>query len=407
MTSMPNQFDLEGPDFIVFSDDWGEHPSSCQHIFRHIAKDHRVLWVNTIGMRNPTFTFRDARKVVRKATKMFDSRNSASGARHLGGRITVCQPLMLPGIRWPMVRRFNARSVTNAVTSLLQANKFGDPIIVTTVPNFSEYPELIEDHKVVYYCVDDFTLWPGLDAELVREMESRLIARADCLIAVSEVLCERLKISGKPVHLLTHGVDVDLFSTHSEHIHSTLNSIQAPRVGFFGLIDGRMDWDLVVSLTKMMPEFAFVFAGPVDASAGPLPHATNLHFLGSIGYAELPKFTCGIDALILPYKANGLGKVLSPLKLKEYLATGKPVISAPVGAIEDWMDTISVAHTHGEWAEYLGKAVGPSAGHRSPVTSEHLRRHSWDAKATEFLSICSRNLDKAAIVSEYLPAAAP
>ena len=102
MTSTTDKPQIRRPDFLVFSDDWGEHPSSCQHIFRHIAKDHRVLWVNTIGMRNPTFTLRDARKIVRKVTKMLFSRRSASPAHRIEGNLTVCQPLMLPGIigRW-------------------------------------------------------------------------------------------------------------------------------------------------------------------------------------------------------------------------------------------------------------------------------------------------------------------
>ena len=394
MTSTANTQDVRRPDFLVFSDDWGEHPSSCQHIFRHIARDHRVLWVNTIGMRNPTFTLRDARKVLRKLTRMFDSRRSATFARRIEGRMTVCQPFMLPGIRWPVVRAFNARSVTKSVGSLLQDKEFDDPIIVTTVPNSSEYPKLLEGRKVVYYCVDDFSLWPGLDAQLVHEMESRLVARADCLIGVSEALCDRLRSSGKFAHLLAHGVDVDHFATKAEHEHHVLSKIPRPRVGFFGLIDGRMDWELMVTLAKSLPNVAFVFAGPVDASAGVLPQQNNLNFVGSLRYEELPNFICGVDALILPYKINGLAQVLSPLKLKEYLSTGKPVISAPIGAAEEWADAISIARDPVEWKEALHKVLQRDMVESTSVTARSFAAQSWSSKAIAMLSLCNR-LDEA------------
>lgn len=302
--------------------------------------------------------------------------------------MTVCQPFMLPGIRWPVVRAFNARSVTKSVGSLLQDKEFDDPIIVTTVPNSSEYPKLLEGRKVVYYCVDDFSLWPGLDAQLVHEMESRLVARADCLIGVSEALCDRLRSSGKPAHLLAHGVDVDHFATKAEHEHHVFSKIQRPRVGFFGLIDGRMDWELMVTLAKILPNVAFVFAGPVDASAGVLPQLDNLHFVGPIRYAELPAFICGVDALILPYKVNNLSRALSPLKLKEYIATQKPIISAPIGATEAWADSISISKDLMEWKQSIHHALKGEPGKRVPINVNSLMAQSWGSKAIELISLC-------------------
>lgn len=388
MTSKSNQSDARSPDFVVFSDDWGEHPSSCQHIFRHIAKNHRVLWVNTIGMRNPTFTLRDARKVVRKATKMFDSRNSAAGARRPEGRIAVCQPLMLPGIRWPLVRAFNARSVTRKVHSMLEVLNFIDPIVVTTVPNAAEYPEILSGRRVLYYCVDDFSLWPGLDSSVVRDMETKLIARSDCIVGASEALCERFQKYGKRSHLLTHGVDIDHFSNGVEHEHRVLNAIPKPRVGFFGLIDGRMDWNLLVLLARTLSNVNFVFAGPVDSSAGLLPQESNIYFVGPINYDELPEFVCGMDALILPYKNDDLGKVLSPLKLKEYLATGRPILSSAVKAAEEWEDAIVMARTISEWEHYLRDILNRTFIKQSRDVYEHLSKQSWQVKANEMLKFC-------------------
>lgn len=211
MMSAEHMAPLQDPDFVVFSDDWGEHPSSCQHIFRHIAKNHRVLWVNTIGMRNPTLSWKDARKILVKASKMFGNKRKPENAR-ADDNITVCQPFMLPGSRSRVVRALNARSVTRKVKEIMDDIGMVEPIVVTTVPNASDYSGLLENRKVIYYCVDDFSLWPGHEVGVVRQMESRLIDRADCLIAVSKNLSKRLSVSGKSTHFITHGVDLEMFS---------------------------------------------------------------------------------------------------------------------------------------------------------------------------------------------------
>ena len=388
MTSMPNQFDLEGPDFIVFSDDWGEHPSSCQHIFRHIAKDHRVLWVNTIGMRNPTFSWTDARKVFIKVSKMFGkAREPVAPSRDRN--ITVCQPFMLPSSRSRAVRAFNARSVTRTVSAMMASLGMDAPIFVTTVPNASEYQELLHGRKVVYYCVDDFSLWPGLDADMVREMEARLIARADCLIAVSDTLFQRLSRSGKPTRLLTHGVDLEMFSTAAVSELPCLSNIPKPRVGFFGLIDGRMDWELLIPLAKRMPEVSFVFAGPVDASAGELPRVENMHFVGRVAYRKLPEFVAGLESLMLPYRTGALAEALSPLKLKEYLATGRPIVISPIGEARRWAGAMSIAATVEEWSDALrsvGRGGNPTEHSRATID---LSRDSWEQKSLEFQEMCA------------------
>jgi hypothetical protein len=373
---------------VVFSDDWGEHPSSCQHIFRHIAKNHRTLWVNTIGMRNPTLSWTDARKVVVKISKMF-GRNKESAAEERRDSITVCQPFMLPGSRSRVVRGFNARSVTGKVQALLDMLDMRDPVVVATVPNASEYPELLKGRKVIYYCVDDFSLWPGLDANVVREMEAKLIEQADSIIAVSDTLFQRLAKSGKPTRMLTHGVDLEMFSTPVASELPLLRKIPKPRVGFFGLIDGRMDWDLVVPLAKRMPEISFVFAGPVDSSAGGIPQVENVHFIGRVDYRELPAFVAGLEALMLPYRTGDLSEAISPLKLKEYLATGKSIVSAPIAEARRWSNDLRVASSLDQWVDALTMGQRDVTGAANVPAKGILVDESWEQKARTFCEMCA------------------
>ena len=386
--SMPNQPDTRSQDFVVFSDDWGEHPSSCQHIFRHIAQDHRVLWVNTIGMRNPTFTLTDLRKVLIKVHKMLRFRSQRSQRTEPVGHLSVCQPVMLPFGEVSLVRRFNAWSVTRWVHSAIRTLNLHDPIVVSTVPNAADYTEILDARRVVYYCVDDFSLWPGLDSKRVGDMERRLVEKSGIIVAVSDALAKKFAGTGKKIAVLTHGVDIEHFGASENSEHARVRNIPEPRVGFFGLIDGRFDGNLVGELAERMPDISFVFAGPTDASAGKLPHRENLHFVGALPYAQLPSFIAGMRTLILPYKTDGLAEMLSPLKLKEYLATRKPVVSAPIAAAHDWLGSLLVARSPTEWESALRRIVGRKSAECTAEFNERLAAESWHGKANKLLVLC-------------------
>ena len=142
--------------FLVFSDDWGEHPSSCQHLFRQISKTHKVLWVNTVGMRNPRPALSDFDKALSKVRRMFWGPVPSNKNKPAAG-VIACQPAMLPFIRLPLIRRINCSSVIRTVRRWLARLGMQGPILVTTVPNACDYTGKCGESRVVYYCVDDFT----------------------------------------------------------------------------------------------------------------------------------------------------------------------------------------------------------------------------------------------------------
>lgn len=374
--------------YLVFSDDWGDHMSSSQHIFRHIAREHPVTWVNTIGMRNPKLTLRDARKAWRKLSRMC-SRGAArpKPPTDHAPRVKVCQPFMLPFAARRVVRAFNVASVTRALR-----REIGDldrrTVVVTTVPNAGDYAELLRHATVVYYCVDDFALWPGHQAELVRDMEQRLIARADVLVAASPKLYERLAASGKPTVLLTHGVDVDLF-TQPRTAHARLAGIPKPRAGFFGLIDARLDERLIAEVAERMPDFSFVLSGPIELQLETLARQPNVHFTGPIPYRELPSLVAALDVLFIPYSVGELGDTLSPLKLKEYLVTGKPIVSTPISEARLRAPHVVTAASPEEWIRALRSALTEDPDTRRRAILPAMEAESWAAKARTLLGVCA------------------
>jgi glycosyltransferase involved in cell wall biosynthesis len=380
--------------FVVFSDDWGVHPSSSQHLFRRIMRRHPVLWVNTIGMRAPTLSVTDLRKMVSKGWRMLRGTGSAQPVAGQPEGLVVCQPFMLPFSGLSMVRSLNRGFVRRALDRhLAQWPDARRRILVSSVPNACDFVDAAEPERVVYYCVDDFSQWPGLDHALVKQMESRLIQRADLLLATSDQLHRKLAGAGKRVVLFTHGVDLDLFSSRVDAEHRVLAGIARPRVGYFGLIDARSNLELLEVVAQRMPEVAFVMAGPQAADAAleriMLP---NVHYVGPIVYEHLPSLIHGLDVLMLPYRVNDFTATLSPLKLKEYLATGKPVISSPLPEAMKFRGSVLLASTAEQWQAAL-QSVLQSGGVRGKIIPADLRHESWESKADHFLSLITEPAD--------------
>jgi glycosyltransferase involved in cell wall biosynthesis len=374
--------------FLVFSDDWGEHPSSCQHLFRRISKNHKVLWVNTIGMRNPKLALSDLEKAVNKVRKMFAG-SGGNAKNDPGAGVVACQPAMLPFIRLPWVRKINCTSVIKNVRSSLARLDMRSPILVATVPNACDYIGNCGESRVVYYCVDDFTQWPGLDTRKIREMEDELIQKSDILIATSHKLYEKLSRSGRPVSLLTHGVDREFFRHTVEQDHALLDLIPKPRVGYFGLFDERSDHDLLAEVALRMPNVSFVITGRVESDKLRQKGVRNVYFTGSVPYAELPAMVKGWDILMLPYAMNVLTDSISPLKLKEYLALGKPVVSTPIPEVVKLRDHVFLASNAQEWEKAIRACLDKPGNGRPKPGEDFWVNETWEKKAQQFLLMCS------------------
>jgi hypothetical protein len=164
---------------LIFADDWGRHPSSCQHLARHLLSDYEVWWVNTIGTRRPGWngvTLRRGREKLRRwfAGSRFD--------RELPAGLHVVDPPMWPWFARPHDRWLNRQVLTRRLRPLLDALP-GPVFAVTTIPLLADLAPRLPARRWVYYCVDDFAAWPGLDQPTLERMERRLLSQVDAVVA--------------------------------------------------------------------------------------------------------------------------------------------------------------------------------------------------------------------------------
>jgi glycosyltransferase involved in cell wall biosynthesis len=390
--------------FLVFSDDWGEHPSSCQHLFRILAARHPTIWVNTVGLRRPQLTLDDARRSLRKISGMLGlRRGGAPGARANGGHAgggpanrngakggagpTVRIPLMTPFHSPAWLAAWNRRSLLSNVRRALAESHFDRYAVVTTTPSVCDVVGQLAEGKVIYYCVDDFSEWPGMEKPLIERMERKLLDSVSLVICTSAALYERFQRT-HPTYLLTHGVDATLFTAPPAREHPALAAVPRPRVGYFGSFDQRSDVELLRSVALALPEVSFVVTGPVQGRFPALKSLPNFHFTGPVPYRELPEVVGGWRACLLPYRVNNLTVNINPLKLKEYLASGLPVVATPLPEVEALGRHLRVAATVEEWCRAITEAVSGEWQPDRDAVRELLRYESWQSKAELFLRIC-------------------
>ena len=369
---------MAGKFIIVFSDDWGRHPFSCQHIMQHFLSDNRVLWVNTIGMRRPRLTMKDLRRSIQKLRSFAKKPVQET----LPTNLTIINPLMLPfGNR--LVCSFNRRSVVTAVRQKMQELGMTAPIILTTLPNATEYLGSFDEVLSIYYCVDDFTLWPGVNEILVVEMERRLLERVDLLVCSSGELAAIKSREGLRTEILPHGVDYTHFSRCAAVQYADVAQLAAlpkPVVGYFGLLGEWVNITILESLATDHPEWSLVLMGNVVADTSRLAHFSNVYFTGPVPYAELPDHVAYVDVLILPYHVGGRGKTITPLKLREYIATGKPVVSTAIPECVLYSSHISIAAAGPEFVACVEDALHDTA-EKAAERQQTVQEESWQNRA--------------------------
>jgi glycosyltransferase involved in cell wall biosynthesis len=368
---------IKNRDFIVFSDDWGRHPFSCMHIMKRFLPYNRILWINTVGMRLPKLNFYDLRRSVEKIGSWF---GRSTSREELPAHLTVISPVTIPFNNLSIIRRFNRMSVVRAVKREMIRLSLKQPILLTTLPTASDYLGAFGEAVDVYYCVDEYSKWPGAAKEVLEHMESDLVRKVDLIVTTSEELQRANRSESCPTYLLTHGVDIEHFNKAKEFTpHPLFNTVNKPVIGYFGLIDGHVDLGLLEYLMKEKPGWSFIFIGPVKVDIDVLKERKNAHFFPPVPYLDLPRYLAGFDVCILPYKVNELTRYSNPLKLKECLAAGKPVVSTALPEVMKLKEAVRVALAKEEFLIQVSDALTDPFDKAS--AEKVLQGEDWSIKA--------------------------
>ncbi len=380
---------LEGQSIICFAHDWGGDPTSKTHIMRILSRRNRVLWVNSIGMRRPRASGRDLRRLLAKL------RRGLAGCTRVAQNFHVCNPLVLPLPGVPGVAAFNTGILSCSLRRLARRLQFLRPIVWTFLPNVNGLVGRLDESLAIYHCVDEYTAFSGVARQSLQQMERSLLRKADLVLTSSEQLWRDRQAFNPNVFFVSHGVDVAHFAAALDPQTPIPDDMQAkprPVVGFFGLIADWIDLPLIRHMALARPGWSVVLVGKATTSLDPIRGLPNVHLLGQRPYDALPGYCKAFDVGIIPFRINELTLKANPLKLREYLAAGLPVVSTDLPEVRKYAGLVSLAAD----AEAFVRAVEVSCVQRNDASVRHrvdaMTSESWESRVEEISALVMQSL---------------
>lgn len=377
------------PGFVWFAaQDWWYHNQAHSdfQLMREVSRDRPVLVVNSLGLRmpRPGTASHPARRILRKLRSM--AKFVRRPIPDLPG-FHVMTPVMIPVYGDRAGARLNAWLVRLQVRVVARLAGLGEaPHVGVTLPTAWPVARPMHRSSLLFNRSDLHSEFPGADGAWIAALEESLLRHSDRVLYVSHELMKHdaAEVGDRAV-FLDHGVDSGHFSPDGE-VSPDIDVIPRPRLGFFGGLDDYVvDLDLLRRTAEENPDASVVLIGDATCPMDELTSLPNVHWLGRRPYETIPSLARGFDVALMPWLDNQWIRFANPVKLKEYLALGLPVVTTSYPEVEDYRDRVVVADDRSAFPGLARRAltVAPDADRlRASVVG-----CSWSARADELTGI--------------------
>lgn len=364
-------------EFIYFGNDWfAENRTSSHHIARRLGAKYPLLYVEVPGLRAPKANARDLRKLLKKLRMTFQPPQQVG--EHLW-RMTLPQ---IPMQRFGIVRALNQSFSRMMLRRATRRLGFKDSIAWFHVPHPGFLAGQLGEKLTVFYCIDDYSKLPDVDTASVRIMDNDLTSASDIVFACNQSLADARRPLNPNVHVSPHGVDTEVFALASAaetQVPEELNDLRRPIIGSWGLIDPRVDLSIVEHIARSRPNWTILLIGRIATDVSAFKALPNVIFAGVKPYSELPGWAKAINVCILPYVQTSLVLQSSPLKLREYLASGKPLVATPLPETLTLGDAVLTATTGEEFVAKIEHALATDSPELVVLRQRSVAANTWDA----------------------------
>ena len=374
-------------DVLCFGgEDWWYHNRGHvdMQLMRRFARVGTTLYVNSIVMQKPSLKRNTAggksfsHKLVRKARSIF------RGLQKSDAGFWVYSPLSLPVHHISWAKGLNETMLRHQINRVVRKLGLHDMIVWVACPAACNVALELSKSKLVYQRTDRYEEYPNVDRDVITEYDRKLKASADVTVFVSLALYEQEQSQCRRAFFLDHGVDYDSFAAAERDPQrpEDIAKITGPIVGFFGDIeDHTTDIAFMEKLGDLLPEMSLVFVGKVSSDCSALASRENVSMLGQKAYEQIPHYGKCFDVAIMPWRQNCWIEACNPVKLKEYLALGKPVVSTPFAELQQYLDVVYQARTPEQFAESIKQALAEDCSERITQRREKVQNATWQSKA--------------------------
>ncbi len=393
-------YPLSGQSIVCFAgeDWWYHHPHSKNHILKRLAKHNRVLFVNSITMGLPSISSPDFFQKIRRKLRSY-----LRWLRKAPEGLWVMTPINVPVYGSSAIRALNRPLLTLQLRLVMFILKLRHPIVWVAIPTAADVVSSLGAKLLVYQVSDKYDVNEdsALSRAVIRDMDSRLKKCAAVVMYSGRKLYEEAETHHR--YFLEQAVDFERFANLPPGTPADIAAIPRPVLGYVGAADWyTMDVALIEYVAKARPDWHWVFIG-AKSNVVQLS-APNIHFLGPKPYSELPRYYRHIDVCVLPWaQDNAFTSYGSAIKVREYLATGKPVVISP---LYEYLHTpgVRIYRSPGEFIALVENALAYDTPGERQVRQEAVRHCTWDVRAREvatlFRQLLKDRRSRAADVSE-------
>lgn len=350
---------------------------------RFARAGNKVIFVNSISMGLASVKSKDLVPRITRKLKSY-----AKLARTTEEGITVVSPAVIPFFGSRAATIANRRLLTAQIAGLARRRGLSNPILWIAIPTAVEIIGRLNESLVIYHVSDKYdanTMDHATDPAFIRSLHERAIEAADLIFYSSRKLLAEAKRGLERSHLLEQAVDFDHWSKISRgdvRIAAEVEKIPHPRIGYFGAIEPWLvDQELIKQAARERPDWSWIFIG--NKSRGlEIESLPNAHFLPAVSYQDLPNYAAGFDVCVLPWNTDvTFTSYGSAIKVREYLASGKPVVIAPLPEYESMSEVLRIGRSRDQFLELVEEALREEGTALAQARQDAVRDGTWDARA--------------------------
>ena len=393
-------YGLAGESIVCFAgeDWWYHHPHSKNHILKRLAQQNRVLFVNSITMGLPSASNPDFFLKIRRKLRSY-----LRWLRKVPEGLFVLTPIALPFYGSPLLRAINRFLLIAQLRLVMWLCDMRQPIVWAAIPSAVDVVDHLGAKLLIYQVSDKYDANEDsvLSRNIIRQMDHELKRRASVVMYSGRKLFEEATEPHR--YFLEQAVDFEHFAAVSRDTAAEIASIPRPVLGYLGYIDFMMNIPLIEEVARMRPEWHWVFIG--GKSNLVQISAPNVHFLGPKPYSEIPAFVNHFDVCVLPWTLEkAFTSYGSAIKVKEYLATGKPVVISPLYEYAD-VPGIRVYKTTADFLAQVEDALQNDGDRKRELRQAAVRDCTWDVRTRQVAALITSLMDKGSFLAANAPAA--